>query len=455
MSNQFPPSSPVASTSYTHPSKFNNSIASDETTMQHDSNASSPFMEKKLQHLKGARRAPNETQYPSPFPSSSTGRSSSPIRNSTDKLPTQLNLPILNDSKDEEEEPKLEDYPIYTAPKTAPITLELDPRNDAEMIMGRQSNACDLQLPKKKSISRRHASISYISNRNQVRLECLGTNGLVVLLPLKLSGHLIKRVPEMAVYEISSLFDKDEVVSSKEKVLLKDKEMTSFVLLKGETILMPFINGTTIDFRDAEVVLSMKQLKYSHTVDSSDDEDDEKQNLETPIPSVPKSGFKIAELPQHKHIVSPLASKITPQSSFNVAIPATPKKVRHNLIKHDEQTPVPENRTPEIIKTTKRSLETLNIKNTSKNDAAHHIQHQHSKLHQISSTEPKLKKKKLSQEPEMTNEEIIESLNERKIDYKSLQHVLTNHLAFSNVQQTPLSQLQEVNSKLAWRTNKK
>ena len=73
MSNQFPPSSPVASTSYTHPSKFNNSIASDETTMQHDSNASSPFMEKKLQHLKGARRAPNETQYPSPFPSSSTG----------------------------------------------------------------------------------------------------------------------------------------------------------------------------------------------------------------------------------------------------------------------------------------------------------------------------------------------------------------------------------------------
>ncbi|CCD22217.1 FHA domain-containing protein NDAI_0A00590 [Naumovozyma dairenensis CBS 421] len=457
MSNHtFPPSSPLASQRSFPIDAADASIDSNDSTFSELVN-DSPITSNNLRAVTLGKvgnvlRHHHKEDYPSPLPSSSTGRYSSPTRAPTSYHSTIQRSEVLNFSskptRNPHKQPLLEDFPIYKPPKTKPIDLELQSNNAQTIIIGRQSTSCDVTLPKLKHISRKHASISYISSSNQVRLECLGSNGLVVLLPFKLSGHLVRRIKEMNTFEISSFYEDDELVNSQDKILLKDKELTSFVLLKGETVLIPFINGTTIDFRDSEVILHMKQLSETTTysgisdlnegVTISDDNDNAIVNNSNHV----SANSSVFGPEQSIEASTPIRIGVTPHSSFTVQTPATPQKIQKHISIHNPKNTVDitptDNRDPSIS-ILKRPLEQLSLEN----DHQQTSDDQNGKL--VSNGH---KKVKLPVDTyEQTDEEILKSLEQRGVDYKSLQHVLANHLAFANIQQTPLHQLKQVNSK--------
>lgn len=231
--------------------------------------------------------------------------------------------------------------------------------------------------------------------------------------------------------------------------IVHDKELenangiTSFVLLKGESVLMPYIDGTTIDFRQAEAFLTMKDLKDDET-NSTDTEDEQftlmpqseefRETITTPrklitIPQSPPTAqaqedhIEEEELPQLPQLIE----HTTPCSSFTLDIPSTPVKIKKSWeVKEEvEGTPLPvlRHNVPEL------PSQKLHISEVTK-------EHEHKK-----------KQHKPNGKLIKTPAEILLSLEGRGIPCKELQHVLANHLAFANIQQTPLYQLQQVNSK--------
>lgn len=199
--------------------------------------------------------------YPTPLPSSSIGDlPSSPIKNTvhihTSSTSSLSPSPLKSSNGTNVQSPfVVHDKSINNK---LVIPIQLHPNEPATYKFGRQSSNCDVVLPKFKLISRKHAILSYFPTKNQLKLTCLGLNGLIVALPRHISCHLMRRRDNQ--FEFSSN-DNLEIVD-KEKQLLKEQNLTSFALRKGDTVVLPFMNNTIIDFRNVEVLLTMKQLSF-------------------------------------------------------------------------------------------------------------------------------------------------------------------------------------------------
>ncbi|EDO19116.1 hypothetical protein Kpol_2000p84 [Vanderwaltozyma polyspora DSM 70294] len=262
-----------------------------------------------------------------------------------------------------------------------PIHIELNPNDSTEQKIGRLSSECNIILPKLKNISRVHATLTYSKADNKIKLRCLGLNGLVVVFPRKLSCQLGRRDNVNPVYELST--DASQFNGHSEKEFIKHNDLSSFVLLKDETVYMPYIKNTIIDFRQVETFVTMKQLDYpEHEVASS--------NIE--LPSTPVRSFTEVNK-EHPVISTPVR-----------------QQKRNELNRRKLESPSP-------------------IKKDS------HHKHKQNKTQAIQKSE--------------SPEELIKNMNEKGINCIELGRVLANHLAFANVQQTPLSQLQSVNSKIS------
>lgn len=441
MNSQFPPSSPIASSHqydlenpFYHPEKDTESVVSSASL--------------KLFKDKDDLKQGNVKNYPTPHPSSTVGRSSSPMRDQAGE--------IL--SSDYEMEKHLE----TELKKVSLIDISLDPRDNSRLAIGRKKSVCDIHLPRGKNISRQHAFISYISPSNQLKLECNGTNGLVISFPKKLSHVLVKRSKASDVYELvtqDQLHDNEQIISPEEKQLLKSTYLTSFVLLKGETVIMPYIKDTIFDFRQCEARVRLQDVttdeedakndtetedeltKVDLHSDEFHDEDFSLEEQESVANMIPMSTVECSPpTPQcMKPSVLPVAirhtsdterpnvertkCKLTPYSSFTIKTPNAPKKL-------EASTPVQDMTTPSKVKVDENADEVRRRK--------------------LNTPSPKKKSKKKSRKQidsdEASKEQTLSSLTTRGVDYKELQHVLSNHLAFSNIQQVPLFQLQDVNS---------
>lgn len=250
MNNQFPPSSPIAGASTVD--------ANDDPFFQpsadHSPSAVRFFQKRSTAagQLNSAHHKDHE--YPTPNPSSTLGRSSSPVK---------ATLAHVTPEKDTEKKTETE---FRTGFHKTRVHIQLDPRDPARLAIGRKKAVCDVVLPRMKNISRQHAFISYRADTGQVKLECYGTNGLIVVFPMRLDFNLVRRVDAHSLYE---LVRNSPDYSPADKQLIKDHSFTSFVLLKGESVIMPYIADTVIDFRQAEAVLSLRNVMSSE----ADDED--------------------------------------------------------------------------------------------------------------------------------------------------------------------------------------
>lgn len=456
MSGLFPPSSPILGSvsicdgnpegAFYQPSSDDVYPGSND---QHLDKSSRPLRKGQISHT-AAFQVKN--RYPTPVASSSTGRSSSPFRAAPEDT---LSL-----------------SPAYDLPELAPntnklIEIELDSINFTRLAIGRKKSICDVVLPSKKNISRQHAFVSYDASTNKVRLECNGTNGIVIVLPRQLGCHVTRVDPSTQLYELRTDTFCNNIVHDKQ--VEKNHELTSFVLLKGETILMPFIVGTIIDFRQAEAILTMKQsdsVSIEEDDNSTETDDEMYANsgifyeksstpskklvkvIESP-PTMRMLNKEATETPEHSSLPrdisylasqekgltcflqkpSPFAVDTTPQTSSNIMMPSTPKKMKEEfkLISKAPETPLV------FRENSQASVETHSRKANADYDI--NDEDQHKNKHHKSNAAVK------------STAELLRSLHENGLNCKELQHVLANHLAFANVQQTPLYQLQGVNSK--------
>ncbi|AMD19524.1 HCL627Cp [Eremothecium sinecaudum] len=390
-------------------------------------------------------------RYLTPEPSSTLGRSSSPVR-----------------ASHHEEEPKEAAQEVKRLKQAfcRSVEIVLDARDSSRLAIGRKRDVCDIHLPSVKHVSRQHAFISYVAETKQVQLTCNGMNGLIVVFPQRLSYELIKRLDPPSFYELVAepADDAESRVPYREKVLVRCHELTSFVLLMGETVLMPFIEGTILDFRQCVATLSLR--------DDIHDEEDTKNDTETEDEQMPietnsddfQQGYKSSStdwsaldadsspktlrLNDPERICSvqssPVAASgspqptsppgqcqlVTPMTSFPEDIPTTPVKCRINDTLSDTAGP---NSNANFDKSRKRTF----------TDATEDTPiSMHRSFNAIKTENDK-------DTSVMNHEEDSENVAEETSDTQELQNILANHLAFSNVQQVPLSSLQDVNSKIS------
>ncbi|KAL3234274.1 Protein TOS4 [Nakaseomyces bracarensis] len=447
---QFPPSSPVrAASDHSKPNPFY------QPSSEADYSKLQPFQ------LKPVPVEPTN-DYPTPFPSSTTGRSSSPVRHAesrpiSDSPPLTTSPPRINDFLKPTD--PLEGTPVYTPPVEKPVAITLNHDRLEPLVIGRKGS-CDIILPNRPKISRKHALVTYLSTSNQIKLKCLGSNGLVVLLPKKYKCKLVRLtqgvknvIRDTECLEYALVEDPSCIVPFRNEKIVMDVELTSFTLLENESVIMPYIKGTVLDFREVEGVLTVKKQRKRHSylvnkpamemqksstsslTEFSSTSSSPLRNLAVSTKLTPISLHKFGNTKPYgvassKFMTPDTCSKITKNKS-----PRTPMKLVHSDLKiSTQQTPI-NNVDGKILK---KSLGDSGIKK--RNNEGH--------LEGKNLNEPGHKKMKKEQK-KLTKEQILENMKTKNVDIQDLTNVLTNHLAFANVQQTPLFQLQKVSSKTA------
>lgn len=378
--------------------------------------------------------------YPSPLPSSSTGDIFSPLKHHSsvnlqdpcqnflsDELTLSCNKeidssPIKNDILNRKIATPATNLSIIHNLETnkKKMLLHLHPRMNQTFNIGRQTKFCNIVLPKKSLISRNHAKLMYKFGSNQIILECLGLNGLIVVLPRKLSCHLVSNAKVNQKHRLFAIKQREykkkhnlndanydnHIVNFMEKDLVIEQNLTSFILNKNEIVVMPFMENTIIDFRNAVLELKMKQLDY---VDDKSDNEVEVDST-TLVNNYNEFDEKITKTNSQHVYMEPKPIGLPLTINKTIFSEDFPEKLHHPSDNIKRQLPI-KNKTTSIHHPNKR----MKNQGISKNIK--------------------------------TDDEIINSLNNRDIDCEDIQHVLTNYLAFANIQQTPLSQIKIANSK--------
>ncbi|SCU95244.1 LAMI_0F01662g1_1 [Lachancea mirantina] len=388
--------------------------------------------------IKPPRRFVNRrsTEYPTPNPSSTLDRSSSPVR-------------IRNSSPPESRAAAKEGRHRKTT-RGFKISIFLDALSGSRISVGRSTTLCDILLPRHKSISRHHAYVSYLSETEQVKLECTGSNGLIVDIPHRLDLPLLRCASDSLVYEFSQNTDQPRL---SDREIVQDEENTSFVMFKGETVLMPFFKDTVIDFRqNMQAFLSLTSDEEAENATETEDE------------------LEALRLPNGSFYHSVTTSQKGGQSQIDLL--STPPRT-NTLMEHQEEIRLEPATltTPEMLPIMVTSLTPSLYKGT-RTKAAHTTIEQGTCLQakepgvnseemvadpisirrrKFESPSPKKNHKRKNQiaGKDATPEEIVSCLISKNVPIVELQNVLINYLAFSNVQQVPLSLLKDVNSKIS------
>lgn len=478
MVGSFPPSSPVAASGSAFGQHLHRESSTDDISIEPlNNNYMTKFSVNKPALYKVQSTCDDRSQYglkgskiqfPTPQASSSTGRSSSPIRaGAVESRPSSS--PSFSAALSPSS-PHVISQEISSTVGTDWINIELDSRNCSRLAIGRKKSVCDIVLPSKKNISRQHAFITYFPVENLLKLECNGTNGLVIELPCGINCKLMKKDSTKGSYQLSAADAGNEESFAQNGNLEKRRNALSFVLLKGEKVVMPFIAGTLIDFRQAEAILTLKQDDCPVDADDNSTEtEDEREALFTKSDdfhegsNTPERFITVATSPSTLKLseemipknppsspsynaasnTTPITSnppqlftkfQATPLKLFDIQTPATPKKIKQlntriNESYEAQDTPISKNRKVE-------SLSKPLLLHRPRND-----------LSVEKPDEQKRKQRKKITNKDAKTKDPFEALEERGIDCSELQNVLANHLAFANVQQTPLFQLLQVNSK--------
>ncbi|CAI4661924.1 BAF_collapsed_G0040690.mRNA.1.CDS.1 [Saccharomyces cerevisiae] len=360
--------------------------------------------------------------YPTPFPSSSIGRVSSPVRsNKVDAIPSSPAFP----GQLAETSPKFSSKLSSPSRHTRVINAELDPSKISTITVGRNSSQCDVALCKNKFISRVHASITYLPQTNEVKIHCFSMNGLIVTYRKQFDCYQLKDTMNNnnRAYRLVPRFSNEKCV----KEIQEEGGFINFTLEKGDTVYMTYYKGIMLDFRQVFLRISLK----------------EKNSSSEPLRFEKKAEFESESETKHMGSIRKHPLIFTDTSMDR------PKKILKdsNKISIGSDSGVAERMLNHFLNSKSSPLSSVSS-----------VDHEEQTLRQDSLSsdknpmtmkKPKLNKRVLPSKPKKSVKENLDELSRRNIDVMHLQHILTNHLAFANVQQTPLFQLQQVNSQIS------
>lgn len=389
------------------------------------------------------------------------------------------------------------------------------PLNGDKFKIGRSGLSCSFKLnSKNKLISRVHAEVQFDEKSQMITLKCLGFNGLNITVPklisvehLKDREYLIKISEAAEVKEAKGKEDQNDSTtegSSKSRILTRSSAFTNFYMLKDESIKMPLIEGTVLDFRGDLALLVYKKDPLnaaSKTFIATDDS--KKRKLSTgdllKIVEEKKLQFSthptLAELKNKKSLAlsSSGARPIVKKNLANTIIykRASPAPTNENMEKSANQTV--EKRASEIAdsmvskvkiespKSTRAPLadvtnehqkagaavEKKPVDTTSKIVVKQEMpqldlplksttREERSKSPEIRGDVPaeEQKKRGRSKKVKQTEEDILRSMPKEEVDavlttvpeLDDISNLVTNHIAYSRILQTPFSSIRELNS---------
>ncbi|KAI5964598.1 TOS4 [Candida pseudojiufengensis] len=326
---QFPPSSPL-----------HDSVGDQDFKKNND-----PFAikEKKFQSISQQRIGRDE--YPTPNPSSSLFRSSSPARDDTFNRSCEKEIDKVQEAIETKEKCKTsisinKDFNILNPDKHITRIPLLSEEN--HFSIGRSSNSCDYTLDAKDSfISRVHIKIGY--TKDQIIIECKGSNGASVIIPKSCFVHsTIKK----NTYLISE-FQKDNKHLNTSNVKSKSIKLTSnyteFYIHKNESIVLPRFENIMLEISKQIILINPCDVEENLTEDDDELTDDEK-------PILKNNEEKEANNHNQKVEESTPINKLYLSSS----IPNTPSKPKNEILideNDDYETPSkPKNETIRVEK---------------------------------------------------------------------------------------------------------
>ncbi|CAB4255882.1 similar to Saccharomyces cerevisiae YDR501W PLM2 Forkhead Associated domain containing protein and putative transcription factor found associated with chromatin [Maudiozyma barnettii] len=420
----------------------------------------------------------NVKPIPTPDPSSSIGMGlSSPVKN-RDIIPTS---PANSRHS-----------------RVSSIDVDLERNSVTRLTIGRKKSVCDVVLPSRQNISRQHAFVTYLNKENKLKIKCNGTNGIVIFLsPNGIRCNLTYINKEEHIYKMSL-----------DGPIENSQILTSFVLIKGETVVMPYLEGIKINFRQAEVALHMKENILESSEGSATESEDEMSILPVTTDSFHHPPDTPTKISVHRKQISLLADQDkalphdneynlsrtsvvddntlfsnatgTPLLQLPAQEPTTPKKVIDPTYRLHNNYETPIQGPGQDIETENNS--SANIRKEMFGDMEHVFNFSATPKQELSETpnkrqklngpnvqtssppsevltntqEPSVKKSKgKSKKAKSSKENVasftltIEDLEKKGINCAEIQHILSNHLAFAAQQQTPLSQLQNTSHSIS------
>lgn len=285
---QFPPSSPLIS---------NSDYAYDDPFAQ----MSKAVLPAKS-HVAALERG--RTAYPTPNPSSSIFRSSSPALEVNEKTalahevvecPAQVRIN--------------KDFNILD-PDSSVTRAVLLP-DQSQITLGRSSRANDFVFGKvDKYISRVHLLINY--NTEKLEIKCVGTNGCFLRIPKSCFVFATNSARKFVIEENTGhpLDVNKELAKQSRSSILVNENHTEFSVNNGETISMPLFANILIEINKNLVLLNPDDCGE----DLTDEEDVNERDEDAPINE------------NSKEYTSPYRHSYTPMNSDQSRPPVTPKK---------------------------------------------------------------------------------------------------------------------------------
>lgn len=426
MSSQFPPSSPL----------------------RDDKENEDPFSLKGKEYIKPKAddrgRVRFDIQYPTPNPSSSLARSSSPHYE-----PEEPEEPEeYEQSQQDEPQPRKisfhVDKPIMKDIIGSDVKITKIPLNKSQLIIGRSSQTSDIAIKtKQKFISRNHLKVT--KHLNELEIECLGHNGFGITIPracgvTQLNDNIYK-LHEIETNEVKRI--SGELSNSSIKL---ETNCTEFLVRHKEILRLPLISNIIVEIKNHLLLLNPR-------TDSEDEETDE----EIPM----KQGSE--DLGKTNRSQKGESQAETPIKS-NFVHPSTPAK-RSFKITSEESTPLKKFQKSSSVLSDKtnvahkpfkksKSEEPKKSAKTKKQPVKDQLQQQVKEgtptpqdSLKDSQFKPSSKTNSRSQTPEP--EVSLDGIK----DIQGIKNILVNHLAFSRLSSTPMSILKNISGNINDLTN--
>lgn len=405
---------------------------------------SSPLHDDYSHDIKGMGENRGRTEYPTPNPSSSLFRSSSPAADThlaEDKTKKSVTFDLQKARINTDFNILNPDANVMRIP-----LLE----NQSRITIGRSSKSCDFFFASNdKNVSRLHISVSY--NVEQLVLTCLGHNGLAIRIPKPCYVFATNSTDNYVVLENVSRVPLDlDSMGLKEsfKSIKLDSNHTEFTVRRKETITLPRFANILIEINNHIILLN----PLDHEEELTDDELPVLISKPEPL----KNTFSTP--------TKPPVEEFTPKTPLKANLQLiedepTPSKTKANLnaVSLIEAQPETTEKSNTLIETPE--IKIFKIFEDSAVEERPMIQRSATPLSDKSNTfsAPATPKRKAqSEEPQpIKNKKKKKSVETQKVEVNQewianveqipeINNILINHLAFSRLSSTPASFLQTI-----------
>lgn len=376
--------------------------------------------------------------YPTPNPSSSVGRSSSPARATENASQTGITIKKANINRD---------FNILNPDKEVtriPLSNTL-----SSIIIGRSSKSCDYHLRNNdKQVSRSHIRVDH--NDSNMTITCLGYNGFGMILPRVCE---VSRPNDSDAFFVLKETTKPLKLNKLSKTIRLDHQHTEFHVSRGESVQLPLFTNVLIQIANNVVLLNPDDYEEDLT-------DDELPQL---VKSREESNAATESAAESVHNTEKAKTiPFTPKGPVST-MPQTPHK-QHHMITAEEPTPTIKKSNFSIFKD-----ETSEPKGTSEPKQETSEQKQETTQVKLEKEEPiplaeknintptPAKKRAASEEPmgnkKVKKEPARDADGKLIIDPNCIKHlsnlteisnILVNHLALSRLSSTPASFLNTI-----------